>query len=845
MYIVDELVKLYFFHVSPDMILKERINYMNFPRKEFAELMFCYRKEYSETESYMIYENMKISDRKNSGNMENNLHVFCALENVVSEILTIQENEVRCNYEQIHRWRELTRIIGEELPVCAFFLNRYRTKGIPCDWFEWDTVLGHTNGQLNAVMRRGISDNHFHLFGSAPIFPLVWIKLMNNVNMNEYIKGLQGIEGKKRNLHYHFDKEYGENTTSCMILQAALMRAVMCFCLNEGSEIDEKSCTVVTELLAYLRLGERIGEVQEEIRHLVNLLKAKNMIRLQADMPDYAICDTDDGNLNWIFTGERRLVYEMLVDIQVTKKLPKQISNLLYPYLVIRTILRGEIVQNNDNIGFENFSVYSKRKNGFLTGIRDTERMVIHAVRGSFQQQNLRTLEIRITPMNNYLEDARQIHYYDNLLMEKDDFFDKKDGLRAENFFYVYHFSKESDKSRINEEHRGLKPIPCRNAELRKKNKIKGNAILELRKRMPSEASRIRGIDACAQEIGCRPEVFAPVFRKLKNHVASFSEAEVKQLKQTYHVGEDFLDVVDGLRAINEAVCFLDMRRGDRLGHATALGISVREWYETKQYIVNLSEQDYLDNVVWLYHKLWEFEIPDMELLKGFLLDEYHTYFYRIYETNLKITVSGGITSYYDAWKLRGDMPELYRTQKYMPDSMILSEEYPISESFPENPKIRDKEEVAFLYWAYHYSNLVRVSGNWPLHKQVPQIYVDGVEKVQKAMQYWIAQKGIGIETNPSSNLAISTMKNYEEHTILNFYNLGLNRMNTSECPQLQVSINTDDKGVFHTSLENEYALIASALESMKDEDGKPKFKAAEVYEWVDHIRILGNEQAF
>ena len=66
------------------------------------------------------------------------------------------------------------------------------------------------------------------------------------------------------------------------------------------------------------------------------------------------------------------------------------------------------------------------------------------------------------------------------------------------------------------------------------------------------------GIDACSQEIGCRPEVFAPMFRFLSEHITSdLPEAEVSQLKMTYHVGEDFLDVVDGLRAVDEAIHFL------------------------------------------------------------------------------------------------------------------------------------------------------------------------------------------------------------------------------------------------------------------------------------------------
>jgi hypothetical protein len=65
------------------------------------------------------------------------------------------------------------------------------------------------------------------------------------------------------------------------------------------------------------------------------------------------------------------------------------------------------------------------------------------------------------------------------------------------------------------------------------------------------------------------------------------------------------------------------------------------------------------------------------------------------------------------------------------------------------------------------------------------------------------------------------------------------------ECPQLFVSINTDDQGVFGTSLENEYALLAIAMEKEKDKKGKPKYSQTMIYEWLDKIREMGLEQSF
>lgn len=118
---------------------------------------------------------------------------------------------------------------------------------------------------------------------------------------------------------------------------------------------------------------------------------------------------------------------------------------------------------------------------------------------------------------------------------------------------------------------------------------------------------------------------------------------------------------------------------------------------------------------------------------------------------------------------------------------------------------------------------------------------------IQKKMQELVGIKGIAIETNPSSNYLISTFRDYRKHPIIEFYNNGLeiDPEKLEECPQLCVSINTDDKGVFSTTLENEYSLMACALENMKNPDGSSKYSREQIYEWLEHIREMGNMQSF
>lgn len=166
---------------------------------------------------------------------------------------------------------------------------------------------------------------------------------------------------------------------------------------------------------------------------------------------------------------------------------------------------------------------------------------------------------------------------------------------------------------------------------------------------------------------------------------------------------------------------------------------------------------------------------------------------------------------------------------------------------YPKNYKTREIEAVAYLYHAYHYDKEVKIHGREKREFDIPECWVEGVEILQQKLQQEIAHWGISIESNPTSNYMISGLGSYEKHPIVKWYNHHLTQdpEKLAQCPQLSVSINTDDKGCFSTSLENEYALMACALEQAKDENGEPLYSRTMIYGWLDEIRQMGNLQSF
>lgn len=847
--ILDYQVALFFSKVSVYNILndcglrtdggKTVISYDNFGADVFRTLIRHELPNVSEDEAeHMVCYWCNSQAR---GSAKNGLNVFDVLRHVAENYLQIKNNCPIVSYDKIIEWRELVEYVGEDLLVCAFLSAEAEKRGHEWKNFAWNPVIGHDNVQLNCIMQKGISDNHFHLFGSSPYFRMVWLRLMTDFSDERYVTALQEMDKDRRIANTHYASYYKEESLVRMRFQAAIIRRHLAeYVIHKRAKDTYDEENAQNETMRKLSTTSNYYEYYADMETWIESRRLWQVLVNQAYTEDYFGGDFIESGLNAEFAGERYLIYQMLRGEINGEKIPPLLLNWFYAYLVIKIKFRREFLQVNQKVGFENFSRYNSRKVDFLNKKLDVERMVKHAVGGSLYTGNIRSLELRITPEKTAKQNKRYI--------QKCDFYIEHNlGKRAlEQTYYVFHFPKKRDEDVRD----GLCEFVkfSRHFSYRQKLEYLSDEIITFRERYPEQAQRVLGIDACAQELYCRPEVFAPAFRKLTTHVAPFGWRDaVPQLNITYHVGEDWHDVVDGLRAIDEAISFLNMCNGMRMGHATVLGIDIEDWYTKKYQDVWISKQDYLDNVVWLYHKLMEFDIRGCESLKGWLRAEYEQYFQEVFDES--VTNSSGlytINTYYLSWRLRGDEPSIYLTGEYVRPNPFQAYYY-LNEKVQDGLFIRNKSNVTRLVYAYHYSASVRKKGAESICKHVSETYIAGVIKVQKAMQKYVADCGIGVETNPSSNYKISTMDKYEMHPILKFYNMGLtwNENELNDCPQIHASVNTDDKGVFDTALENEFALLGSAVEHMKDAEGKAVYRKQQVYDWLDRIRENGNQQSF
>lgn len=120
-----------------------------------------------------------------------------------------------------------------------------------------------------------------------------------------------------------------------------------------------------------------------------------------------------DAKSNFYVEGERKFLYEIFRHIKKgDSSWNAQVYNLFYAYLVIKEGLRGEMVQSNDWLGFENFSVYQRRSGAFANEVF-WEKLKARAAVTSCFEQKVRKLEIRLSPYDSARRNFQEICFLD------------------------------------------------------------------------------------------------------------------------------------------------------------------------------------------------------------------------------------------------------------------------------------------------------------------------------------------------------------------------------------------------------------------------------------------------
>ncbi len=884
-----ENLNIIFGKVPPE-ILAESITHFNqllevshrfIPQDMFINLSSSLISNYSKDErreQYKILLKDIQCDKKSYANQDSIFNVVYAF---ADSVLTTNRYVPICKYDCLLKWNDVSHDLGQDLFTTAYLAFKDVINSSETNFFGWNPIIDTTNVRLYKMLDKGLAENHYHLYGSTQCFPINWVAIMNDP-----LQSLDNLDKLKTNLtpRVSYSQDYNLTSWKCKLVWAAYIRCYLFEKINmsknsfiyEDNENKLKSDkkTSASKITRNFLTEEYVSNILKEktsagiqchfakLNNKINSLKHIYGMKIKENnfCLDYALLNTlpkDNFNYNRILAGERKFLYDCFCKY-AKGDLSDFDCNVLYLYLLIKTEFRHELIQSNKEYGFKNFSDFQSRKLLFVKNDEYFNESIRLALNMPLETQKLVSFEVRITPEIKEIALKNRIFSIDKI------FLSSKEDSSTENtpkktfevekrkYHYVIHFPKTNNEFPKNKKRFDIK---CRNSDCRERNRTYTEVLVNELKAEPYLREAIRGIDACSNEIGCRPETFATDFRYLRqvipnNRRSLFRKNEKPvQLKLTYHVGEDFLNLTDGLRAIDEAILFLNMKRCDRLGHALALGIDADKYYELKGNRIIMPKQDALDDDVWLLYKANEFNIQIDKSLEQKMIYRIQDRIRYIYGDGLRRNnISADTFIYYNSWMLRGDNPGLYTGYRY-DDSKLKTfgyESFWINMEIPSQT-IREDTDVVKLYSMYHYDEDVKTKGQETEILKITPDYIRLVKQIQKKMQFLIAEKGIAIECNPSSNYLIGTFRRYDAHPITIFNNTFLEHRQDKllDCAQLSVSINTDDQGVFDTSLTNEYALLALALEKKHDSNGKRLYSASSIYQYLDLVRKMGIEQTF
>lgn len=811
--------------------------------------------------------------------------IFALLPEYTLHVLELDSSVPICRQSERLNWRSCYLQLGQDLLTAAHLayisVNENRNFG----FFGWPALIGTNDRRLIEILNKGLAENHFHLNGSTRGFDLSWICLMNHprqiTNFFSEIKGNRDEEsindklGESLFTSVSFSTLDNRMSWKHRLFCACWLRAILFIWLQSGSSPFDNPCDKKATIKRFFDLVKKIDAVSslslENYTDAAKFLYGKcgkfKQPGGKMKLFDYAITSFDMHNDSPCrsLSGERKFLYDAFTVVYSGKANTSEwcgFTDLLYLYVLIKTHFRHELIQCNSRYGFKNFAKYQDRKDIIFENFPEYALEAKNlSINDGILRKRVNSLEARVGPKAPYYKQRLAICKIDDSVafLQGQEIprlsQDRKEKGMEHKWFYVLHFPKIPENKGKKREFSFLnKP---RNAKLRAKSEYQAISVARAMERFDWLNARIRGIDACTFEIGCRPEIFATEFKFLRDFACTeLSESynyskDILQPKlcATYHVGEDFLDILDGLRAIDEALLFLEMKPGERLGHALALGVDAHEYYALKNSWIVLPKQDYLDNIVWVLNKAKVLNLNLSSAFKQRLTDKATTLIYEIFGSNYQLC------DYYSSWLLRGDDPELYRFGLYE------SKEYERGSTFPANNTItqynrhrirefyhpqklsviRENKSAAKLYSMYHYDYDVRSRGEECEEINISEDYIKLVEDIQKGMQREIAERQIGIECNPSSNVLIGSFNLYKDHPIFKFYPV----IQTGQEIVQFVTINTDDQGVFDTSLEEEFALLECSMRKMRNQNHEPSYNDEQIYQYLEQIRKNGFSQAF
>lgn len=693
---------------------------------------------------------------------------------LAKEYLISVNHELYVKADRFTEWMELIKQFPPLLLISAFFADKF-TSALQKDrrkmmefancflkQFKHTVQLLPYIPAFNYIMEKegGLNDLHLHLNGTTET-DVLWNLLLRSP--------------------YKMTKDYQDAYES----KAAVRK------------LSEQIISDFTPLRLYERMKQAAdlrGRLITQIAISNGLIKEEEIIKREKDYSSPVRLRNlwgDFGGMSETGMMIDELLFCLCVMSEMRNYHDTKVAGMFHHYLLIKGMVHRFVVMQRLQVGFPQFQLLTE--NSFRWHIEEFYEKRFLQLAGCNFCTKLALIEGRFSPKNSSVENSLLVSRIRRGFEEAKR---KSEFLKDTDLRLIAHFIKRPEKA-------FEKKFNIRSRFLRKELKRKAIALAVFLKESPDNKQYVVGVDAAASEFDAGPEVFAQTYRFLRNQ-------GVKHF--TFHAGEDFSHLVSGLRTIVEAVIFLDLWPGDRLGHCTAIGISPDLWIRRIGKICYLPQGEWLDDLVFVWKLIRESKHEGLQHLVLPLESEIAEYSYKVYgKYYLPYLLS-------KAWEYRQYDPFLLLEKGDMRyDSWYSNYSY---EQYNDIQTEFGKSGIKPIIEAYHASTNGRkylgdTVNSRKNYDEVIEIETDKLFSsdvlgiIQLLILEYLAKKEIVIEALPTSNLCISHYQHLKEYHLEKW-------LEVDEEKRLlpSVVLGSDDPGIFMTNIYNEYALVYMHLET-------------------------------
>ena len=583
-------------------------------------------------------------------------------------------------------------------------------------------------------------------------------------------------------------------------------------------EVLIKNFEQTREIIKRLKLkrGKRVIERLKLTFQLYEILDRRKLseILTKGNSPDDLV-RAQVNKFNLGYPINEPLYHRKFSSHEFLRRITETLSNETAPEgqklaAVVAIVNLNQLLQENthrsDYLGLQYFSEELIRKNPIkMVSTSLKENTAAKAYKLFFtKESSVESFELRTFPSKS---GAKFWYRFSTKLQEEKN---KKD------FSLIFHFPKARNAKEIEEIEKFYRSTY-------KKCKRFANIL----KHNPELTELFCGIDAASQEYWTPAWVFAPLYSFWRNYahhyIRQLAERQ-KPIKFTFHAGEDFVELASGIRSVYEALLFLELDSGDRIGHGLALATDP-ESYSLRARNIRISPLHYLFSLLWLNYV--SFKHPEVKKYEKFFLKELlwlqeELPSFRKLLSRLRAHENG--EEY--ALELNVTLVNLYLSLKY---DFVNAGEQSLFARYWQAPAEKDpfakRVRGALINFFRDYRKDKKTG-------RVPKVLLDPVlrqestlpfeEQVEllKALQEItlreVSKRGVVIEACPSSNFLIRGLIDYKEHLVVKL-------KEKIKRKELRVSLNTDNPLTFSNTLVEEFLLINEAL---PEEDREPVITA-------------------